>query len=76
MGHLYIINSARLYSESGVLLNSSYIMSDTYNNASRIVNDNTYLDAVIRGLLVQSSEAIDTQMDPALWNQLFRYYFN
>ena len=38
-----------------------------------IVNDKTYLDAVIRGLLVQPSESIDTQVDDALWNKLFRY---
>ena len=48
-------------------------MSNTYNNASMIVNDKTFLDAVIRGLLVQPSELIDTQVDQALWNKLFRY---
>ena len=63
----------RLYSESGVLLNSSYTMSDTFNDASKIVKDKTYLDAVIRGLLVQPAESIDTQVDDALWNKLFRY---
>ena len=56
-----------------MLLNSSYTMSNTFNNASMIVNDKTYLDAVIRGLLVQPSESIDTQVDDALWNKLFRY---
>lgn len=62
----------RLYDESGNQLNTSYTMSDTFNDASKIVNDNTYLDSVIRGLLTQPSQSVDQNVDNSLWNKLFR----
>lgn len=55
----------RLYDESGNLLNSSYTMSNTFNDA-------TYFDAVIRGLLTQPSQSVDSNVDYSLWNRLFR----
>jgi hypothetical protein len=66
----------RLYAENGTLLPTSYTMSDTFNDASRLVNDKTYLDAVIRGLLTQPSQSVDQNVDDSLWNRLFRYKKN
>ena len=68
-----------MYDESGNLLNSSYIMSDTFNDASMIVNDKTFIDAVIRGLLTEPTQSVDQLVDNALWNKLFRFlifFFN
>jgi peroxidase len=69
---LLIIFSQRLYAEDGSLLNTSYTMSDTFNDPSRIVTDKTYFDAVIRGLLTQPSQSVDQNVDDSLWNRLFR----
>ena len=48
-------------------------MSNTYNDASMIVKDATYLDAVIRGLLTEPSQSVDQLVDDSLWNKLFRF---
>ena len=69
---LYVFK--RLYDESGNLLTSSYTMSNTYNDASMIVNDATYLDAVIRGLLTEPTQSVDQLVDDVLWNKLFRLF--
>ena len=69
---LLVIFSQRLYAEDGSLLNTSYTMSDTFNDPSRIVTDKTYFDAVIRGLLTQPSQSVDQNVDDSLWNRLFR----
>lgn len=68
----YTCTSFRLFAENGTLLPSSYTMSSTFNNASMLVNDKTYLDAVIRGLLTEPSQAVDKNVDDSLWNQLFK----
>ena len=41
-----------------------------------IVNDATYLDAVIRGLLTEPSQSVDQLVDDSLWNKLFRFFKN
>ena len=51
-------------------------MSNTYNDASMIVKDATYLDAVIRGLLTEPSQSVDQLVDDSLWNKLFRFFKN
>ena len=48
-------------------------MSSTFNDASKLVNDITYIDAVIRGLLTETSQSVDRNVDDSLWNDLFRY---
>ncbi len=48
-------------------------MSDTFNDASKIISDATYFDAVLRGLLTQTSQAVDQHIDTSLWNKLFRF---
>ena len=55
-------------------LSTSYNMSSTFNDASMIVNQSVYLDAVIRGLLIQPSQSVDQFVVTDLWNQLFKYY--
>ncbi|XP_046449770.1 chorion peroxidase-like isoform X2 [Daphnia pulex] len=72
VGHSLVQGTVKLYSEDGTLLTSSYTMSDTFNDPSRIVNDKTYFDAVIRGLLTQLSASADHTIDDSLWNKLFR----
>nr|CAH0110806.1 unnamed protein product [Daphnia galeata] len=71
-GHSLVQGSVKLYAEDGSLLNTSYTMSDTFNDPSRIVTDKTYFDAVIRGLLTQPSQSIDQNVDDSLWNRPFR----
>ncbi|EFX87999.1 hypothetical protein DAPPUDRAFT_221219 [Daphnia pulex] len=72
MGHSLVQGSVQLFAEDGTLLTSSYTMSDTFNNAAMLVNDKTYLDAVIRGLLTEPSQSVDQNVDDSLWNRLFR----
>ena len=66
----------RLYDENGGLLSTSYNMSNTFNDASMIVNQAAYLDAVIRGLLIQPSQSVDNFVVDDLWNSLFKYKSN
>lgn len=66
----------RLYAENGTQLSTSYNMYSTFNNASMIVNDPTYFDAVIRGLLTQPSQTVDHFVVEDLWNRLFAYVFD
>ncbi len=56
------------------MLPSSYAMSDTFFDATKITKDKTYFDAVIRGLLTQPSQSVDQHVDDELWNKLFKYY--
>jgi len=57
-------------------LSTSYNMSNTFNDASMIVNQAAYLDAVIRGLLIQPSQSVDNFVVDDLWNSLFKYKSN
>ena len=47
-------------------------MANTFNDASPIVKQSFFIDAVIRGLVTQPSEAIDRNVVNDLWNSLFR----
>lgn len=47
-------------------------MSSFFNDGSPLVKDKTFIDNVIRGLLVQPSQSIDKEVDDEIWNKLFR----
>lgn len=62
-----------MYDQCGNIMNSSsYRMANTFNDASSIVKQSFFIDAVIRGLVTQPSEAIDRNVVNDLWNSLFR----
>jgi hypothetical protein len=48
-------------------------MFTTFNDASFVVKEPFFIDAVIRGLLVQPVEQVDLNVANDLWNKLFKF---
>ena len=72
--YLYIyIFSFRLFDESGTIT-SSYPLSTSFNDPSPLVNDPTFIDSSLRGILFKNMETVDDLFTDEMWNKLFRFY--
>ena len=61
-----------LLDQNGMLKSSSFNMSSAFFDSSMMVNQKTFLDSAIRGLLKDSINAPDNQVTNELWNLLFK----
>jgi len=71
-GHSTIQGTISLFNESGSLLNTSYSLSSFFNDASPLVNDPTFIDSALRGILFEPMQTVDDLVTGEMWNKLFR----
>ena len=61
----------RLYDTTNAV-SSSYAMANTFFNAQALVRQSTFMDSVLRGLAMQTNQAVDNGVTVDLWLSLFK----
>lgn len=76
IGHSLVQGLVQLFDENDKM--STYLMRDSFNspdesnNQSIIYKDKTFIDGIIRGLVKEPSQIVDTNIEDDIWLLLFQ----
>ncbi len=70
MGHSIVEGAVKLFDESGKSI-GGYNLKDNFHDGAKVLNDPSFLDNAIRGLVNQPIETVDYRITVDMWNQLF-----
>ena len=70
MGHSLVQGSFQLVDSNGNV--TTFSMSNYFNNPAVVYTNQSFIDSVIRGLVTQASQTVDTFVTNDLWIELFK----
>ena len=70
MGHSLVQGAFQLVDSNGNV--TTFNMSSYFNNPAVVYTNQSFIDSVIRGLVTQASQTVDTFVTNDLWIELFK----